>query len=461
MTEDLTELGDLLGTGRVIEDPDLLVSYGTALRGPSGRAAFVAEPGDVSEVSAVAAWAYRHRRRLVVQGANTGLVGASTPDDSGDQGVLSLRRLDGIGDFDIVAKTIDVEAGVSLRALNDFLAPHQLFFPVEVGSNPTVGGMLATNAGGANTVRYGNAGDRVSGIEAVVADRDGSLIGTLDRPRKDNSRLDVTRMMVGSYGSLGVIVRARLSLADLPTTRATALLALETDEAVSECLRHLRPLLGESLLAFELISGEAMRMTLASSTGIPRPFGDREHGCYVLVEIGSGARSDLDATLADVLDHLVETNPGIMSDAVIAPPPDLWRLRHSLTEGTRGPGSTLRFDIGMSPAHLSELRRRLTEELAGPGAPTISEFGHWAEGGTHLQLIYQSILSPRQEETARQVVYDVVVGEFAGSFSAEHGLGPYNASFYERYIPPAERRLDRRLKSAFDPRGVWGREPLS
>jgi FAD/FMN-containing dehydrogenase len=268
-------------------------------------------------------------------------------------------------------------------------------------------------------------------------------------------------MMVGSYGSLGVIVRARLSLADLPTTRATALLALETDQAVSDCLRHLRPALGESLLAFELISGEAMRMTLASSIGIPRPFGDREHACYVLIEIGSDARSDLDATLADVLDHLVETNPGIMSDAVIAPPPDLWRLRHSLTEGTKGPGSTLRFDIGMSPAHLSELRRRLAEELSGPGAPTISEFGHWADGGTHLQLIYQSILSPRQEERARQVVYDVVVGEFAGSFSAEHGLGPFNASFYERYIPPAERRLDRRLKSAFDPRGVWGREPLS
>lgn len=463
MTGDsLTELHDLLEKGRVVEDPDMLVSYATAMRGSSGRAGFVVEPGDISEVSIVTAWAYRHRRRLVVQGANTGLVGASTPDQTGEQGVLGLRRLDGIAALSPETKTVDVEAGVTLRALNDYLAPHGLFFPVEVGSDPTLGGMLATNAGGAYTLRYGNAGDRVIGVEVVVADSEGSVIGSLQRPKKDNSRLDVARMLLGSYGSLGVIVRAKLSLAELPEVRATALLAPDGYEAVLRCLRHLRSVLGETLLAFELISGEAMRMTMANIPAVPRPFGSEEHVCYVLVEVGSsGTSSDLEEGLARVLGELAAKNPGSLSDAVVAPPADLWLLRHSLSEGVRGAGTTLRFDISMSPDDLPVFRARLETELRAPDGPIISEFGHWADGGTHLQLVYPVILSPHQEEEARWLVYDLAVRRFSGSFSAEHGLGPVNATFYERYIPEAERQLERRLKTAFDPRGVWGMPPLA
>lgn len=459
----LTELEDLLESGRILVDPDVVGSYATAMRGSSGHAAFVVEPEDVSEVSVVAAWAHRHRRRLVVQGANTGLVGASTPDRTGGQGILGLKRLNGIIAVSAESTTVDVEAGVTLRSLNDHLASHGLFFPVEVGSDPTVGGMIATNAGGAHTVRYGTAGNRVIAVEGVLADPHGSIIGSLRRPRKDNSRLDVSRMMVGSYGSLGVIVRARLSLARLPQGRATAMIGLTGYEAVSKCLSFLKSALGEMLLAFELISGEAMQMTTTNVPGMPRPFGAENHICYVLVEVGSSivTSSSLEQDLAQILVELDSKQLGVLADAVLGPPAEMWHLRHSLSEGVRGDGTTLRFDISMSPDDLSEFRARLATKLDTPDGPIISEFGHWADGGTHLQLVYPSDLAPREEEEARRLVYDLVVRDFAGSFSAEHGLGPFNAAFYERYIPESERQLERRLKVAFDPHGVWGVEPLA
>jgi len=203
-------------------------------------------------------------------------------------------------------------------------------------------------------------------------------------------------------------------------------------------------------------------MTTTNIPAVPRPFGAEEHVCFVLVEVGSsGTRSDLEETLARALEELETESPGSLAGAVVAPPEDLWRLRHTLSEGVRGEGTTLRFDISMSPDDLPVFRARVEHELRAPESPVVSEFGHWADGGTHLQLVYPDVLSAEQEEEARRLVYDLVVHGFAGSFSAEHGLGPFNATFYERYIPESERRLEQRLKTAYDPHGVWGASPLA
>src|SRR5690606_32873740 len=151
-----------------------------------------------------------------------------------------------------------------------------------------------------------------------------------------------------------------------------------------------------------------------------------------------------------------------VDEPVFGPPAELWRIRYSLTEGIRSSRATLRFDQAVPRARLPELPDRVVAAVEGaPPAPTVSQFGHWGDGGTHLQVIYREGVLPDDVSEARTRVYDIVVNELGGTFSAEHGLGPHNADYYVRYVPAAERQLTGAIKNLLDPHWVWGRSPLA
>jgi FAD/FMN-containing dehydrogenase len=459
---DLESLKSLVVAGRVIEDPDLLTSFEVPERGTPGSARFVVEPGDVGEVSSTASWAYTNHARLVVQGANTGLVGAATPDRSGSQGVLGLSRLNHLLDLSVIDRTVVVESGMRLDSLNDSLASEDLFFPVELGANPSVGGLVATNAGGARTVRYGDTASRVVGVEGVLADESGSTIGGLSVHSKDNSRLRLGRLLVGSFGALGVVTRVALRVAPRPTAAATAMIVPRSHHDVLSCLMLMEETFGESLSAFEFISGTAMDLVLENLPESRRPFSEMNRSCYVLVEVGNrGNQVDLEEALAEALNQLSMLQPSVIEDAVIAPPEHMWALRHSLSEGVHRTGAVIPFDVSVPRQLLPVLRDRFGAMFADHrDGPVVSEFGHWGDGGTHLQLVYPGRDLPPNELEIREQVYDLVVRGLGGSFSAEHGIGPNNADFYRKYIPEHEQQLERRLKHMLDPRGVWGTEPF-
>lgn len=454
----MIELNTLITSGRVVTDPDQLSSYSRSETRDQGRAAFMVEPGTTAELSSIAAWAYRTHTRMVVQGANSGLVGASVPDQSGTQGLLRMARLNSIISISPTDRAVVVEAGLTLDELNQELESHGMFFPVEVGSNPTIGGMVATNAGGARTIRHGDVRRNVLSLEAVIADEAGSTIGQTVMLDKDNSRLGLARSFLGSFGSLGVVSKVALRLALRPTRTAVALIAINDQSQAMPILDFLERRLGQALGVFELISGEALRVTVNNVDGLVRPFPELDADAYLLVEAATHHDDDVEVLLAEALDSI----SGQFDDAVLGVPAELWKIRHSMTEGMRLEGATIRFDLSVPRTRLHELQGRVEELVADhPHRPVVTQFGHWGDGGTHLQVIYRDGLLPENADTTRRAVYQLTVEEFGGSFSAEHGIGPYNSAYYHEFVPAQERHLASQVKAIFDPHGVWGRAPFS
>ncbi len=447
MTADaLHALGTVLGPGGVLVPADGLDRYELDARAGRGRARAVVRPADVAGVRAVLAWARTEGIRIVPQGANSGLVGASVPDGSGSVVVLSTERLVTPLHVDPVERSATVGAGVRLGALNDRAAAHGLCFPIDLGADPTLGGMVATNTGGARMVRYGDVRANVLGLVAVIADAEVTVVHCGRGLRKDNAGPDLGQLFVGTGGELGVVVEATVALHPRPGARATAFVALPgLAEAVALCGAIQDRT--EALAAFEVVSAEAMRRTLAH-TGASDPFGRREPPpVTALVEfVSAAARRDLDEELASVLAAAGTT------DAVLVPPQRAWGLRHRVTESLRASGSVAAFDVSVSRAHCAELRRRAITVLdaLAPEA-TLCEFGHIGDGGVHLNVV-----TPHDRPLAaavRDAVY-AVVADLGGSYSAEHGLGPRNVHLSGRYAPAGQGPLLAAMKAACDPLGV-------
>jgi FAD/FMN-containing dehydrogenase len=442
----LAELGAVLGPGGLLRPADGLDRYEADARSGRGVARAVARPADVAAVRAVVAWARRHRIPLVPQGANTGLVGASVPDASGDVVVVSTERLRSPLRIERADRLAVVGAGVRLSALNDAAAGDGLCFPIDLGADPSIGGMVATNTGGARMVRYGDVRANLLGVVAVVADEDVTVVRAGRGLRKDNTGLDVAGLFAGTAGELGIVVEATVALHPRPAVTATALVALDDlDAAVALCgaLQDST----DALAAFEVVSAEAMRRTLAH-TGLADPLGRRAPApVTALVELVSASPGrDLDGELAALLDAA-----GV-AEAVVVPSERAWALRHRVTESLRAAGTVTGFDVSVPRRRLGELRRRSAAVLAAldPEA-VLCEFGHMGDGGVHLNVVTPA--GRPLEAAARDAVY-AVVDDLGGSFSAEHGLGPRNRDLADRYALAGQGVVLRALKAACDPLGV-------
>ncbi len=440
----LTEAGDLAG-----RDMDG--------RGPIGRSGALVRPGDAEEVSAVLRLAAAEGIRVVPQGARTGLVGGGAADDDSSMLLLGMDRLNRLIAIDAVNRTATVDAGVPLSALNAAAAAYGLTFPIDLGADPSIGGMVSANTGGARFLRYGDVRRNLLGADVVLADMAGSRLTLGGALWKDNSGLDLKQMLVGASGSLGVVTRATVALQPLPAASVTALVKLGNARLAEQLLIALEADCGALLTAFEGLSPSAYEAALAHVPRLRRPFNAGEAAYYVLVELSAGRLIDaerLEELLATALSPWLEGDGAIL-DVAVDRGTALWAIRHAVPEGLRAMGSVIGCDIALRRGDVGAFRETVGAEIADlfPGL-VLCDFGHVGDGGLHFNMVWPcgaGAPPPGLFEAARDHVFTVAVDRYAGSFSAEHGIGPRNSAFYERWTPTAERTLAGRVQAAFAP----------
>jgi FAD/FMN-containing dehydrogenase len=451
VSPDLRALAAGLPDGAVLGPDDDLSAYEQPWRGVAGRAAFVARPGSLDEVRAVLRWAVRHRVALVPQGANTGLVGASVPGAGGSTGVLSTERLTAPLDVHVDDRAVTAGAGVLLSGVAAAVTSHGLELPIDLSADASVGGVVATNAGGCRVLRHGDVRRRLLGVQLVLADDDATVLGDLRPLRKKNDTLRLSDVIVGSAGLLGVVTAATLELAHRPAERATALLL--PGGALLEICSALERGLGPRLGALELVSGTALRLTVEHLDAVTDPFPGRSPEVVLLVEAeGSGAREALLAALETLGDQI--------DDAAVLPVERAWGLRHGISEALARAGTVLGLDVSLPRGALVAARAEVADVVrrAVPGA-VLADFGHVGDGGLHLNVVLPPGYDPAAADSLRREVYSLVV-RHGGSFSAEHGLGPANVGWWLAHEPPAARATLAAVKGVLDPYGLLGTEAL-
>jgi FAD/FMN-containing dehydrogenase len=458
------DLSAIVGEAGILVSPAETEKYERGYRYGSGRALAIARPATVAELAGLVRYSFAHALRLIPQGANTGLVGASTPDESGEQLVVSLDRLRGVEAVDVRNRTACVRAGTRLSELNREAGRHELFYPIDLGSDPSLGGMVATNTGGSRLVRYGDVQHTLIGLEVVLADADATVLTDLTGLRKDNSGIDLKQLFVGTSGSFGIISRVQVELHRLPRQSAVALVVPTSHAAVPELLALLEAQAGEFLGAFEGMSANAMEAALTHNRRLRNPFSSVELPAYaVLVELTSTIRADLvdlPELLTQLLGRSMEGTDPLVKDACFGRSEDFWAMRHSISDGLRLSGVVIGFDISVPRSRLPELRAELVGLLTEHYPQLrICDFGHCGDGGDHFNLVWPTNAGPYDAavvDTVRQLVYDRVTRKYGGSFSAEHGVGPHNIAYYKLYASAAERKLAGHLKRLCDPKGILG-----
>jgi FAD/FMN-containing dehydrogenase len=435
-------LAAIVGPAHVLGDPELCASYGQDCTGRfGGPATLVVRPGSTSEVAQVLAACEAVRMPVVPQGGNTGLVGAGVP--RGGEVVLSLTRLDALGPVDPVAAQVTAGAGVTLERLQQHAAAAGLAFGVDHGarSGATVGGMVATNAGGAQVLRHGTMRAQVMGVEAVLAD--GRVIRRLAGLLKDTAGYDLGQLLVGSEGTLAVLTAARLRLVPAPAHVVTALLGLgSTGDAVAvmQVLRDRVP----SLNAVEIFYADGLDLVCAHRR-LAAPLADR-HPVYVVAECAAAA--DPVQELADALEGTPVLDVAVADDT--ARRRALWTYREAHNEAIAAAGIPHKLDVTVQLGDIAAFERRVRVAVAAvaPAARTII-YGHLGDGNLHV-----NVLGPEpHDETVDEAVLELVA-EFGGSISAEHGVGVAKRRWLHLTRSPVEIDMMAAVKHAFDPRGI-------
>ncbi|TBU81464.1 hydroxyacid dehydrogenase [Pseudomonas daroniae] len=457
----LQSLEQVVGEAGLIRDDERMQSYLSDWRNAyRGKAALVVRPASTDEVAAVVRLCGEAGVTLVPQGGNTGLCGGSIPDDSGCQVVLSLTRMTRIRQVDPANETITVEAGVILQHLQEAAAQVGRLFPLSLGAEGscTIGGNLATNAGGTAVLRYGNMRDLTLGLEVVLPD--GRIWDGLRGLRKDNTGYDLKHLFIGSEGTLGIITAAVLKLYPAVRSRTTAWVALPSPQAAVDLIGRMRALCGDRLTGFELMSRQSVEFVLRHVAGCNDPFTE-VHPWYVLIELSDTL---VDASLAEMLESgLGEAlEQGEALDAVVAGSEAqvaaLWKMREGISEAQNHEGPSLKHDISVPvssiPAFIEAADRKLQEAFSGV---RIVAYGHVGDGNLHYNISKppgsDDVLFKAQAEAIMHVIYGVT-RDFAGSISAEHGLGQAKREAARHYKHPLELELMRTLKQALDPAGL-------
>jgi FAD/FMN-containing dehydrogenase len=454
-------LREVVGPAGLVTDAAGMSGYLTDWRHAyGGSAAAVVRPGNTAEVAAVLRLCREAGVAVVPQGGNTGLCGGSMPDSSGRQVVLSLTRMNRIRAIDPVNQTITAEAGVVLQSVQEAAAAAGRLFPLSLGAEGscTIGGNLATNAGGTGVLRYGTMRDLTLGLEAVLPD--GRIWNGLRGLRKDNTGYDLKQLFIGAEGTLGVITAAVLKLFPAVRSRATAWVALPAPQAAVDLIGIFQSLCGDRLTGFEIMSRQSVDVVLRHRAGARDLFA-AVHPWYALVEL-SDTRPDagldglLESGLADAVDR------GVAADAVVASSPaqvaGLWALREGISEAQNHEGPSLKHDVTVPVSSIAAFVERTDRALraAVPGIRLVT-YGHIGDGNLHYNLSKppgdgDDAFRARADELAR-IVYDST-SSFGGSISAEHGLGQSKREIIADYKDGCELQLMREIKRLFDPAGL-------
>lgn len=458
-TENLREtLRAIVGDAGLLADADAIAPLLKEPRGLySGAATIVVRPGSTEEVAAVVKACIAAGVAITPQGGNTGLCGGATPNG---QVLLSLSRMNRIRDLDPLDYTVTLEAGCILENIQNAAEDADRLFPLSLGAEGScqIGGNLSTNAGGINTLRYGNARDLVLGLEVVLPD--GQIWNNLKRLRKDNTGYDLKHLFIGGEGTLGIITAATCKLFPRPREEVSAFVAVRDVAGVIDLLSRLRLATGDQISAFELIERFGIELAVKHVHGCRDPFAEAyEH--YALFRASAGRA---DSGLKDIVEETLATayEEGLVLDAVIAESEgqanDFWRVREGVVEGQIPEGGSIKHDISVPVSRIPEFMERAAPvvEATIPGARPCA-FGHAGDGNLHYNVTQPEGMD-KQAYLARwhdlnHAVHEIVV-DMGGSISAEHGIGQLKVDELKHFKPALDLDLMQRIKDALDPKGL-------
>jgi FAD/FMN-containing dehydrogenase len=426
-----------------------------------GRALAVVRPGSTAEVAAVVRACGAAGVPIVPQGGNTGLVGGGVPDASGTQVLLSLQRMNRIRGIDAANLTLTAEAGCVLQAAQAAAAEAALLLPLSLAAEGscTIGGNLATNAGGTQVLRWGNARELCLGLEVVTAA--GEVWEGLSGLRKDNTGYDLRDLFVGSEGTLGIITAATLKLAPRPAATTTALAACASLQACVALLERARARLGAGLTGFEVMNRFSLELVAKHFPALPRPLPPAPW-TVLLEQSDVEGEAPARARFESLLEAALEA--GTVSDAAVAErlaqSRALWQLRESIPLAQAEEGTNIKHDISLPvsriPAFVAQCDAAL--EARWPGVRLV-DFGHLGDGNLHYNVQAApgadgARFLAEQEHAVNTVVFDCVA-EHGGSFSAEHGIGALKAGELVLRKHAVALKLMRSIKAALDPQGLF------
>jgi FAD/FMN-containing dehydrogenase len=457
----LDNLRALLGPKGFSTDSDALAPHLSDWRGHyHGRAAALLSPASANEVSAIVTLCAEAGAPLVPQGGNTSMVGGATPDGSGDALLLSTRRLNRIRSLDAAAGIAVCEAGVILADLHEQALAVGRRFPLTLGArgSATIGGLVSTNAGGTQVLRFGPMRALVLGIEAVLPD--GSLFDGLTALKKDNRGYDLRQLLIGAEGTLGVVTAASLRLVPAVGERAVAWVGLDEASRAMALLRHLEATMGEAIESFELVPRSALDLVLEHVPGTRPPLAAPARWNVLIEAVSPMSAPGPEPLLYEGLRSALET--GIAGDAVIAASETqaeaFWRLRDAISEAEKKDGPATKHDISVAvddmPGFMTGAAAAV--EARFPGTRVLA-FGHLGDGNVHFNVRAPAGAPPAWVEAegraVSRYVHDLVT-EAGGSISAEHGIGQMKLGELERLAEPARLHALRAIKRALDPKNI-------
>ncbi|SHL29762.1 FAD/FMN-containing dehydrogenase [Roseovarius litoreus] len=424
----------------------------------AGQAGVIVAPETVEQVSAVIRAAAHDRVPVLPYGGGTGLVGGQISAEGTAPILLSLERMRAIRGLYPEENLMIVEAGAILSDVHDAALGADRLYPLSIASKGSarIGGLLATNAGGVNVLRYGNARELCVGLEAVLPD--GQIWHGLKRLRKDNTGYDLRDLLIGSEGTLGVITAATLRLAPRPAGEGTALMVVDSPTAALALLSMARDHMGEGVSAFELMHRAGLEFLAETLPDIRQPFADPPEW-FVLIDVGLARGLDPATALETLFAEAFEA--GLVSDGMIASSEaqrhDFWEVREQIPEANRRIGSVSSHDISLPLGAIPDFIARAPDVIARIGAFRINCFGHLGDGNLHYNVFPMPGRSRHdhmdERSAIKQAVHDLV-DEMGGSVSAEHGIGRLKVADLERYGDPAKLSAMRAIKAALDPFGI-------
>lgn len=456
----LVEAERLLGPRGLTNDSERMDTWLTDWRGRyTGKALALASPASTDEVAGLVRLCAAHGVPIVPQGGNSGMAGGATPDASGTALLLSLRRMDAIRSLDAEAGQIVCEAGVILQSLHEAAEAADMRFPLTLGGkgSATIGGLIATNAGGTQVLRHGTMRAQVLGLEAVLAS--GEVLDLMTPLKKDNRGFDLKQLLIGSEGTLGIVTAACLRLLPATHGRATAWVGLGGILEARTLLRRMERALGDALEGFEVVPAHCLQSVLAHQPQARAPLAE-PHAWNALIECVSSSQDSaaLQAVLEGALAAALEE--GLIEDAVIATSEAqaeaFWQLRDGISAAERALGPAMQHDISVPVERMPEFVLAAVPEVeaAFPGTRAVA-FGHLGDGNVHFHVLAPSgaargVWEETDGKAVSARVHDLVTA-WGGSISAEHGIGQMKVDELARLHDPVALAVMAQVKQALDP----------
>ena len=449
---------ELVGNQYVLTESQQLSSFVTdARKRYSGKALAIVKPTTTEQVAGIVRLCNQYRVPIVTQGGNTGLVIGSVPDMSGNAIVLSMTRLNLIREVDIVNNTITVDAGCLLDTVQQAAKNKNRLFPLSLASSGscTIGGNLATNAGGTAVLRYGNVRELCLGLEVVTAQ--GEIWDGLRGLRKDNTGYDLRDIYIGSEGTLGIITAAVLKIFPLPRTSVTTFIGLKTVKDAVSLLQTAQEVSQTNLTAFELMSNYCLQLVMKHFPHLSSPL-LAPCSQYVLMELLSHeSKEHIMLQLEQILD--LGLKKGFIEDAAMAQSmaqsKNIWQLRENLSDAQALEGKNIKHDISVPVSCIVDFLDATEKQLKTrfPGCSMVT-FGHLGDGSLHYNVAAPDTMTDDDffsyQNEINRIVYENVKN-FRGSISAEHGLGAMKCEENNKHKSPVELALMRKIKKALDP----------